>query len=80
MGKHNVVIAHLPKGEYGIAAVANVARDIARTFSNIRFGLMVGIGGSTPSKKHNIQLDDVMVSTSHNGRNGLFQYDFGKTI
>jgi nucleoside phosphorylase len=80
MGKHNVVIAHLPKGEYGIAAAASVARDMARTFSNIRFGLMVGIGGGAPSKKHNIRLGDVVVSAPHNGRGGLFQYDFGKTI
>ncbi|QKX64833.1 uncharacterized protein TRUGW13939_12009 [Talaromyces rugulosus] len=80
IGKHNVVIAQLPKGEYGIAAAASVARDMARTFPNIRFGLMVGIGGGAPSKKHDIRLGDVVVSAPHNGKGGLFQYDFGKTM
>jgi nucleoside phosphorylase len=80
MGKHNVVITELPKGEYGIAAAASVARDMVRTFPNIRIGLMVGIGGGAPSKKHDIRLGDVVVSAPHNGKGGLFQYDFGKTI
>ncbi|EED24357.1 taf5, putative [Talaromyces stipitatus ATCC 10500] len=79
MGKHNVVIAQLPKGGYGIAAAASVARDMVRTFPNIRIGLMVGIGGA-PSKKHDIRLGDVVVSAPKNGKGGLFQYDFGKTI
>ncbi|EEA23686.1 hypothetical protein TMatcc_006767 [Talaromyces marneffei ATCC 18224] len=80
MGKHNVVIAQLPEGEYGIAAAAGVARDMVRSFSNIRIGLMVGIGGGAPSEKHDIRLGDVVISAPHNGKGGLFQYDFGKTI
>ncbi|QGA20934.1 hypothetical protein EYB26_008644 [Talaromyces marneffei] len=80
MGKHNVVITQLPEGEYGIAAAAGVARDMVRSFSNIRIGLMVGIGGGAPSKKHDIRLGDVVISAPHNGKGGLFQYDFGKTI
>ncbi|EED12793.1 hypothetical protein TSTA_053110 [Talaromyces stipitatus ATCC 10500] len=80
MGKHNVVIARLPKGEYGIAAAASVARDMVRSFPNIRIGLMVGIGGGAPSKWHDIRLGDIVVSAPHNGKGGLFQYDFGKTI
>ncbi|KAJ5009127.1 Kinesin light chain [Colletotrichum sp. SAR 10_99] len=54
MGKHNVVIAILPKREYGIAAAATVARDLVRTFPNIRIGLMVGVGGGAPSKQHDV--------------------------
>jgi nucleoside phosphorylase len=80
MGKHNVVITQLPKGEYGIAAAASIARDLVRTFPNIRIGLMVGIGGGAPSAKHDIRLGDVVVSAPRNGKGGLFQYDFGKTI
>ncbi|KUL81712.1 hypothetical protein ZTR_09514 [Talaromyces verruculosus] len=80
MGKHNVVIAQLPEGEYGIAAAASVARDMVRSFSNIRIGLMVGIGGGAPSEKHDIRLGDIVISAPHNGKGGLFQYDFGKTI
>jgi nucleoside phosphorylase len=79
-GKHNVVIAVLPDGEYGIAAAASVARDMLHSFPNIRIGLMVGIGGGAPSRKHSIRLGDIVVSTSGDGKGGVFQYDFGKTI
>jgi nucleoside phosphorylase len=80
IGEHNVVIAGLPSGRYGTTNAAIVARDMVRTFPNIRFGLMVGIGGGAPSKDHDIRLGDVVVGTSKNGKNELLQYDFGKTI
>ncbi|KAK6501952.1 hypothetical protein TWF481_009770 [Arthrobotrys musiformis] len=80
MGKHKVVIAVLPKGEYGIAAAASVARDMLHSFPNIRIGLMVGIGGGAPSQRHDIRLGDIVVSAPRDGTSGLFQYDFGKTI
>ncbi|UKZ78532.1 hypothetical protein TrVFT333_006275 [Trichoderma virens FT-333] len=79
MGKHNVVIAALPDGEYGISAAASVARDMLHSFPNVRFGLMVGIGGGVPSN-HDIRLGDVVVSATRNGQGRIFQYDFGKTI
>ncbi|KAF2175742.1 hypothetical protein K469DRAFT_723857 [Zopfia rhizophila CBS 207.26] len=34
MGKHNVVIAVLPDGEYGTASTASVARDMLHSFPN----------------------------------------------
>jgi hypothetical protein len=43
IGHHNVVIACLPKGKYGLTSAASVARDMLRSFTSIRFGLMVGI-------------------------------------
>ena len=49
IGKYNIVIAVLPKGEYGISSAASVARDILHSFSNVRIGLIVGISGSIPS-------------------------------
>ncbi|KAF2621126.1 purine and uridine phosphorylase, partial [Macroventuria anomochaeta] len=79
IGKHNVVIDVLPDGEYGIASAAGVARDMLHSFPNVRIGLMVGIGGGAPSSKHDIRLDDVVVSSPRNGMGGVFQYDFGKT-
>src|SRR4051812_7803600 len=54
IGKHNVVIAVLPGGEYGISSATGVAKDMLHTFPNIRVGLMVGIGGGAPSAKHDI--------------------------
>jgi nucleoside phosphorylase len=80
VGKHNVVIAVLPDGEYGISSAASVARDMMHTFPNVRIGLMVGIGGGAPSPKHDIRLGDVVVSAPRDGKGGVFQYDFGKTI
>lgn len=80
IGKHNVVAAVLPGGEYGIASAAIVARDMLHSFPNVRIGLMVGIGGGAPSQKHDIRLGDIVVSVPRDGKGGVFQYDFGKTI
>jgi nucleoside phosphorylase len=78
--EHNVVIAVLPDGEYGTASAANIATNMLNTFHNVRIGLMVGIGGGVPSKKHDVRLGDVVVSTPRAGEGGVFQYDFGKSI
>ncbi|PTB77683.1 purine and uridine phosphorylase [Trichoderma longibrachiatum ATCC 18648] len=80
IGSHNVVIAVLPNGEYGISSATGVAKDMLHSFPNIKVGLMVGIGGGAPSKKHDIRLGDVVVSAPRNGAGGVFQYDFGKAI
>lgn len=80
MGKHNVVISVLPTGEYGTASATRVASEMMLCFPNIRFGLMVGIGGGAPSAKHDIRLGDIVVSIPSNGKGGVVQYDFGKTI
>jgi nucleoside phosphorylase len=80
VGKHNVVIAVLPEGEYGISSAAAVARDMLHSFSNVRIGLIVGIGGGAPNQKHDIRLGDIVVSAPRDGKGGVFQYDFGKTI
>ncbi|KAF7133693.1 hypothetical protein CNMCM5793_004991, partial [Aspergillus hiratsukae] len=79
IGGHQVVIAVLPDGEYGTPSAAGVARDMLHSFPNIRFGLMVGIGGGVPTKR-DIRLGDVVVSSSRNRRGGLLQYDFGKEL
>jgi nucleoside phosphorylase len=80
VGKHHVVIAVLPDGEYGISSAASVARDMLHSFPNVRIGLMVGIGGGALSPKHDIRLGDVVVSAPRDEKGGVFQYDFGKTI
>ncbi|KAL7817007.1 hypothetical protein V8C44DRAFT_347958 [Trichoderma aethiopicum] len=80
IGEHNVVIAVLPDGEYGIASAASVARDMLHSFPNVRIGLMVGIGGGAPSRDNDIRLGDVVVSAPRNSMGGVFQYDFGDTI
>ncbi|CAH0043059.1 unnamed protein product [Clonostachys rhizophaga] len=80
MREHNVVIAVLPDGQYGVSSATGVIKDMIHTFPNIRIGLMVGIGGGAPSTKHDIRLGDVVVSAPRQGKGGVFQYDFGKTI
>jgi nucleoside phosphorylase len=81
MGQHKVAIAVLP-AEVGLASAAGVAKDMLHTFTNLRFGLLVGIGGGAPSQAQDrdVRLGDVAVSYPSNGHGGVFQYDFGKTI
>ncbi|EED11625.1 hypothetical protein TSTA_108140 [Talaromyces stipitatus ATCC 10500] len=66
MEKHKVVIPRLPKWEYEFAAAASVARDMARTFPHVQIGLMVGIGGGAPSKKHDIRISPTASGGLHN--------------
>ncbi|KAH6999283.1 hypothetical protein EDB80DRAFT_724551 [Ilyonectria destructans] len=80
IGKHNIVIAVLPKSEYGITSAATVARDMLHSFPNIRIGLMVGIAGGAPSSKHDIRLGDIVVSCRDGGKGGVIPYDYGKAI
>lgn len=80
MGKHNVVIAVLPDGEYGTSSAAVVARDMLHSFPSVRIGLMVGIGGGAPNAYQDVRLGDIVVSAPRDGNGGIFQYDFGKTI
>jgi nucleoside phosphorylase len=79
ISEHNVVIACLPTGRIGRKSAASVASRMQSTFTSIRFGLMIGIGGGVPSDKADIRLGDVVVSTPHKTHGGVVQYDFGKT-
>lgn len=80
IGKHNVVISVLPDGEYGTDSAALVARNMMHSFTNIKVGLMVGIGGGAPNERNDIRLGDVVVSAPRDGQSGVLQYDFGKMI
>ncbi|KXH67623.1 kinesin light chain protein, partial [Colletotrichum salicis] len=80
MGNHNVVIAVMPKKEYGIAAAATVAKDLVHSFPNVRIGLMVGVGGGAPSLQHDIRLGDIVVGSRDAGKGGVVQFDYGKMM
>src|SRR3954454_19653338 len=69
IGKHNIVIACLPKSQVGTVQAATAATQMTNTFPSIKIGLMVGIGGGIPSK---VRLGDVVVGTE------IIQWDFGK--
>ncbi|EHK20561.1 uncharacterized protein TRIVIDRAFT_112704, partial [Trichoderma virens Gv29-8] len=75
IGKHNVVIACLPKGQFGTNSAATVATWMISTFPRIKFGLMVGIGGGVPPK---VRLGDVVISTPVGQFPGVVQWDMGK--
>jgi nucleoside phosphorylase len=78
VGQHNVVIACLPDGQTGTNSAAAVAVQMKSTFTSIRFGLMVGIGGGVPSEEVDMRLGDVVISRPLNVHGGVVQYDFGK--
>ncbi|KAH0563399.1 hypothetical protein GP486_002033 [Trichoglossum hirsutum] len=75
IGKHNIVIACLPKGKIGTSSAATVATQMVGTFPSIKIGLMVGIGGGIPPK---VRLGDVVVSTPVGQFPGVVRWDFGK--
>ncbi|KAJ4247843.1 hypothetical protein NW762_013052 [Fusarium torreyae] len=71
MGRHNVVLAHLPG--MGKVAAGNIAAFCRMSFPNINLALVAGICGGAPLyDKGQILLGDVIIST------GVVQYDFGR--
>lgn len=80
IGKHNVAIAGLPNGEYGIASAATVAMQLLSNFQSIRFGLMVGVKGVVLSRNTDIRLGDIVVSKPMDTHGGVVQYDYGKAL
>ncbi|KAK7750874.1 hypothetical protein SLS62_007137 [Diatrype stigma] len=79
IGLHKIAVACPPHWNYGVVSAANVARDMLRTFTNLRFGLMVGIGGGVPTTQ-DIRLGDIVVSSLDYEKGAVLQYDFGHTV
>ncbi|RFU79266.1 pfs, nacht and ankyrin domain [Trichoderma arundinaceum] len=73
VGQHNIVIAGLPAGYYGLNNAATVASNIERSFPSLHIRLMVGIGGGAPGKL-DLRLGDIVVGIR------VMQYDFGKIV
>ncbi|PNP46437.1 hypothetical protein THARTR1_10759 [Trichoderma harzianum] len=82
MSNHNVAIACLPSGKTGTVSSATVSVKLMANFPNIKYGLMVGIGGGSPGPgpENDIRLGDIVVSQPGDRYGGVVQYDFGKTI
>ncbi|KAF5857324.1 hypothetical protein ETB97_005973 [Aspergillus alliaceus] len=79
IGKHYIVIACLPAGQYGNTAATIVANNMIRTFSkSLRVGLIVGVGGGIPSTMSDIRLGDIVISCPTGNCGGVLQYDMGK--
>lgn len=80
IGPHNVVIACLPGGSYGVGAVATLLHNMQGTFPQIQHILMVGIGSGAPSDLHDIRLGDIVVSQPTRTSSGMVQYNFGEAM
>ncbi|KAL3471326.1 nucleoside phosphorylase domain-containing protein [Aspergillus californicus] len=74
---HNIVITSLPGRLYGAGPAAITASRMLSSFPNIRFGLLVGIGGGIPrlDTGRDIRLGDIAVSEPHGTNGGVIQYD-----
>ncbi|KAF9761382.1 hypothetical protein IL306_003841 [Fusarium sp. DS 682] len=80
---HNIVIATLPAGqEYGNGSAAALASQIKKFFSNLWFGLLVGVAAGLPNLHKippiDIRLGDVLVGLPDGESAGLVAYDLGK--
>jgi hypothetical protein len=80
IGPHYVAIACLPDGVMGVTSAARVEEQMLWTFTSLRFGLMVGIGGGVPGGQNDIRLGDIVVSRPEGSFGGVIQYDYGKTV
>ena len=74
IGEHNVVIASLPAGMYGMISATRTALGLVASFPHIKIGLLVGIGATVPESKVNIRLGDVVVSQPKGNNGGVIQY------
>ncbi|KAJ5672669.1 hypothetical protein N7507_001796 [Penicillium longicatenatum] len=81
IGRHNTVTTCLPAGEYGTEAASEVVQNLLRSFSQVEFCLLVGIGGGVPSPgDDDIRLGDVVVSHPNGRYPAVLQYDMGKFL
>ncbi|KAL5361661.1 ankyrin repeat-containing domain protein [Aspergillus floccosus] len=69
----------------GESSATAVAKDMLRSFPNIKVGLMVGVGGGAPGlpsekPEDDIRLGDIVVSKPGPGHGGVIQSDYGKTL
>ncbi|KAL4888052.1 Pfs, NACHT and ankyrin domain protein [Aspergillus ambiguus] len=80
IGEHNVVIASPAAGKYGTISAAETALPMVSSFSQIRIGLLVGIGAgiANPDGGRDIRLGDVAVSQPTGSDGGVIQYDLFK--
>lgn len=79
---HNVVIAGMPKNNTGPVFAATLAAQMRKSFPNLLFGLMAGVGAGCPGKdsEPDIRLGDVVIGTPSNDEAtlGVVRYDLGR--
>lgn len=82
---HHVILATLPPGQpYGTGSAGALAGQVKMCFSNLWFGLLVGVAAGLPdltrSPPRDIRLGDVLVALPEGESAGLIAYDLGKDI
>ncbi|THX03518.1 hypothetical protein D6D13_07668, partial [Aureobasidium pullulans] len=87
IGKHYVVVAALPSGEYGLMSTATVAQGLHPSLPHVRIGLLVEIGAGVREivdeedetvGQRDIRLGDVIVSHPEGTVGGVVQSDLVK--
>ncbi|KAK7398280.1 hypothetical protein QQX98_012352 [Neonectria punicea] len=78
INSHNIVVAGLP--QTGNCSAATVVAQMRITFPNLRYGLLVGIGGGVPIQTDSgmIRLGHIVVSKPTGIHSRAVQYDHGK--
>jgi nucleoside phosphorylase len=76
---HNIVVVGLHR--IGNCPAATVVTQMRMTFKNLRYGLLVGIGGGVPVKtdEGTVRLGHIVVSKPTGEHSGVIQFDHGKT-
>ncbi|KAL4777600.1 hypothetical protein BDW60DRAFT_173483 [Aspergillus nidulans var. acristatus] len=77
---HNIVVVCLPAGVCGTTSATAAISHLTSTYQNVRFALMVGVGGGVPRQNPDIRLGDIVVSKPTDTSSGVIQYDYGKTL
>ena len=81
MGEHNVVITSLPSTRNGTTPAAITVANLLASLHQIRFGLLVGIGGGIPRlPDRDIRLGDIVVGQPTRTTGGVVQYDKGAIL
>ncbi|KAI9043199.1 uncharacterized protein KD926_004383 [Aspergillus affinis] len=75
---HNIVLC--TSGTQGPHNAAETATNLKWSFHEIRFALLVGIGGGAPSSTCDIRLGDIVVAAPGHLSNGITHHDFGKQL
>lgn len=76
IGDHNIILAAL--SQYGDTHAVAAAIRMRNSFSNILFGLMVGVGAGVSSAQNDIRLGDVVISKPGDSSGGVVKYDMIK--
>jgi hypothetical protein len=74
--EYHVVIAQ--PNDMGIVNTSNLVVYVSHAFKNVRFALMVSIGGGILSEEKDIRLSDIAVSKAKSGYPAVIPYDFVK--